>query len=163
MPRPPWSRLYADTHVTLPHAPCRCYFALERALDGDPGFAIDRRDPAWLGYNEVTLGGVPLAFCPRCGGRCGGWRDEVLAAHEVYRRARLDCDFLTGRLDPDAVAARCAARGARAARDDGPSRVWHDDAHHLEIAVTYDEDHEAWYGACAFHPPAELREHPFRS
>ena len=160
--RPGWARRYADSHPTLPQEPCRCFFTLERALDGDPGFEIDRRNPDWLGYNEVTLSNVQLAYCPKCGGRCGAWRDEVIAAHDIYRQARLECDFLAGRLDPDLVAAQCAARGARAAQADGIVRVWQDDARHLQISLMYDYDHEAWYGDCTFLPPAALKDRPFR-
>lgn len=164
MPRPAWASLLSDNATLSTTIPCRCFFALESVLDDPDGpFKVDRRNKQWLGYNIVSLSGVQLVFCPRCGGRGGAWRDEVFDAHAKYRAARDRYDFLLGRLEPDVVAERCAALGAVPLGDSSDwGANWIDRDNHLTVSIGLDPDHDCFYGSCSFWPGPELTESPYR-
>jgi hypothetical protein len=164
--RPPWGSLYSDTLPSLDTGPCRCFYALEMALEEPAGpFSLDLRDPDWLGYAEVSLAGVQLLHCPRCGGRCGAWADDAIAAHQRFRDARGRFDFVR---ESDLVmvdaAARCVALGGVAEGEPDPyGTTWIVAADHLSVTIRWDNDHDRWYGYAQFWPGPALLARPFRS
>lgn len=162
MPTAP-TRLCADSVPGNDAPPCRCFFALERALGEPEGpFRIELRDPSWLGYAEVTLAGVQLRYCPRCGGRLGAFREEAIVAHGRYREALAGYTFLCGRLDYEVAGGQCVARGCALEAQGELQRSWVDADRHLRVVIQWDPDHECLYGFAEFVPGPELSARPFR-
>jgi hypothetical protein len=156
------TRLYADSVPGHDAPPCRCFYALERALgEPDGPFRIDLREPSWLGHAEVTLAGVQLRYCPRCGGRLAAFRPEVIAAHARYRTAREGYVFLQGKLDYDVAGPLCLACGCVLDVQGDMQRTWVDPKNHLRVVIQWDPDHDCLYGHCEFLPGPELLASPF--
>lgn len=143
---------------------CRCLFLLELALSEDPVAVLDERNPDWIGYGEVTLGGHQMLFCPKCGGRVGSHRAELVAAHRSFQAARArHAPSLRGVREFEDFEALCRQVGAVSeVTGGGYGRDATLAAESIRLSATWDPDHERVYASCHFAPGATLLEAPYR-
>ncbi len=143
---------------------CRCLFLLELALSEDPVAVLDERNPDWIGYGEVTLGGHQVLFCPKCGGSVGSHRSELVAAHRSFQAARAKQEpALKGVRDFAAFEELCRQVGAVCEETGGGyGREAILSADSISLSASWDPDHERVYASCHFSPGAALLEAPYR-
>jgi len=140
--------------------PCRCLFLLEAALSGDEGAVLDERNPDWIGHGEVTLAGHQMRYCPKCGGRVGRHRPELIASMRTFIASRPR--YGASSADSfEAFEELCDGWGL-IVDGSGYQREATDRQRCITLTAAWDPDHERVYITSRFAAPSDLLAAPYR-